>query len=277
MNLLKTLLPVAAVASLAIAAESCGKRAAQPDLSTIEFETRVDSVGYLVVNNNTGDSVYGAAKYSIVWPEKIGQEDFEAMRGKLMSLTFGDTKTTTVDEASQEYLESPVQIIKSSGDTAVTVTPVPYTQAYEAPENTFCMLESEVTLLNPNILVVQVYKYDYDYGEAHGEQSQHYMNYAIADHQILDSGNLFEPGNEAAILDLINAAAHEAYPDEGTLYADPITTYNEFQITENDIVFVYQQYEVAPYSTGIVKVPVSQYDLHRFLTPVAQQALGLNE
>ncbi len=88
---------------------------------------------------------------------------------------------------------------------------------------------------------------------------------------------MFKPGSTNAILDLINAKARMVYPTEGTLFDEPIATLGSVQIEEDDITFVYQPYEVAPFSTGIVRIPVSRFDLQRFLTPEAMDALSQNE
>lgn len=270
MRTFKTILPTAAVALCAIIAESCGNKDSS---STIEFETRVDSIGYMTPDY-FGDTVYTAAKYSVVWPEKIGQQDFEALRDSLLSLTFGSDKYTDFDDASKHFMAAGINELRQDGDSTVTYKQVDYEEAYAADKRNFSLIASDVTLLTPKLLVVQVYNYQYYYGAAHGMNTMRYLNYDLLSHKLLTTRNLFKSGNETAILDLINASAKTHYPEEGALSPDPIAYFDEFQITEDDIVFIYQPYDVAPYSTGVVRVPVSKYDLYRFLTPEASAALA---
>lgn len=261
---------MAAVAIAALAVESCNKKASD---DTIEFETRVDSVGYMTPDY-FGDTVYTAAKYSVVWPEKIGQQDFDAMRDSLLSLTFGSSKYDNFDSAAKAFMIAGINELKHDGDSLLDYKQVSYDAAYDAANRNFSTIATDVTLLTPKILVIQAYNYQYYYGQAHGMNTMRYLNYSLVDHKLLNSGNMFKSGNEKAILDLINASAKEHYPEEGALSADPIAYFDEFQITEDDIVFIYQPYDVAPYSTGVVRVPVSKYDLFRFFTPEANAAIS---
>lgn len=270
MRLFKTIFALAAVTAIAIAAESCSGNKSQTD---IEFETRVDSVGYMMPDFY-GDTVYAAAKYSVVWPEKIGKEDFDALRDSLLSLTFATPDATTFEDAARQYMLSVVREHSAESDTTFAYSKVPYDTAANAERSNESYIISDVTLLTPKVLVVQVYNYSYCFGAAHGMNTTRYLNYSIAAHKLLNAGNMFKPGNETAILDLINASAKEHYPEEGTLFPEPIGRIGDLQITEKDIVFVYQPYDVAPYSTGVVSIPVSQYDLHRFFTPEVIETLS---
>ncbi|MCM1310208.1 MAG: RsiV family protein [Bacteroides sp.] len=270
MNLFKTIIPIATVAAISIGAESCSTKTAD---DTIEFETRVDSVGFMTPDY-FGDTVYTAAKYSVVWPEKIGQQDFDALRDSLLALTFGSNDYETFDAAAKAFMTAGINELKQDGDSLVTYTAVTYDAAYDAANRNFSTVQTDVTLLTPRILVIQAYNYQYYYGAAHGMNTMRYLNYSLVDHKLLDARSVFKPGNETAILDLINASAKEHYPEEGTLSPDPIAYFDEFQITENDIVFIYQPYDVAPYSTGVVRVPVSKFDLYRFFTPEAAAAMA---
>lgn len=271
MKLFKTLLPCMAVGAMALIAESCSNPISE---STIEFETRVDSVGY-VVPDFFGDTVYTASKYSVVWPEKIGEEDFEALRDSLLNLTFGGAETHSFDDATKQFMMASLNDIREAADSTFTYTKVPFTDAYNADRNNIEIVNSTVSLLTPKVLVVQVNEYEYNYGAAHGMQTERFLNYSIASRQLMTPENTFKEGSASSILDLINSEAKTIYTGEAALFAEPIASFDNFQITEDDIVFVYQPYDVAPYSTGIVRVPVSQYDLYRFLTPMAVETLGL--
>lgn len=272
MRLFKTIIPCALTAVAGLIAESCAKPETD---STIEFVTRVDSVGYMIPDF-FGDTVFTASKYSVVWPEKIGRTDFDALRDSLLNLTFGTDTPDSFDKATQQFMTTALDGLRDESDSTFTYKKVPYTEAYDNNRNNISIINSNVTLLTPDVLVVQVYNYEYRYGMAHGMQTERFLNYSIANHSLMTPENTFKPQNGTAILDLINAEARKRYPGEGTLFAEPIASFDNFQITEEEIVFVYQPYDVAPYSTGIVRVPVSQYDLYRFLTPEAIKALGLD-
>lgn len=270
---MKTLLPVTLVALLVVCVEACGTKADNGEADIrIEFETRTDSVGYMVLHSDLADTIYAAAKYSIVWPEKIGEEDFQALRNRMLEMTFGESNTS-IEKAAAQYLTSPLKELQESGDS-ISFSKVPYPEAADAMNSTYAQVESEVTLLNPQLLVIRSSQYAYMYGAAHGGQNVDFLNYSLVDHKILTADNIFTKGSKQPILDLINEAVKEVYPPEA-LFSERISDFSTLEITDSDIVFVYQQYEVAPYSTGVVRVPVSHYDLYRFFTPLAKSALGL--
>lgn len=271
MKFSELLLPAAVAVLAACGFQSCNKGAGA---ETIEFETRADSVGYLVPDYY-GDSVYCAAKYSVVWPAKIGQQDFDALKDSLMMMTFGNPGPD-FDKAAEQYLRYGLNNLVAQKDTTVLAyEEVPYALAEDKERVNINLVNSEVTLLTPELLVIGVNHEVYYYGAAHGMKGRLFLNYSIKNHQLLTADNVFLPGNDKGILSIISAAAAEQYPEEGTLFDSPIKSYDNFQITENDFVFVYQPYDIAPYSSGIIEIAVSAQDLYRFLTADAIQALGL--
>lgn len=269
MRLFKSVFAIVAVASAAIISESCVRQSEQ----AVEFETRVDSVGYMVPDFH-GDSLFFAAKYSVVWPEKIGRDDFDALRDSLLHFTFGDASAATFNDAAHKFLLNGLTSYEAEADTVLAYVEVPYDTAFNAARSTIAVIAGDVTLLTPKVLVVQVQRYDYAYGTVHGMNTTRYLNYSLVNRRLITTESIFKPGSTTAILDLINASAKKHYPQEGALFPEPITGMGSIRITENDIVFVYQPYEIGPYSTGVVNIPVSRYDLYRFMTPEAYETLA---
>lgn len=271
MKLFKTLLPATLGALMTLGVASCNGSASK---DAIEFETRTDSVGYLIPDYY-GDSVFAAARYSVVWPKRIGEQDFNALNDSLIKLTFG-VSGVDFDQAAKNFTQSGLNnLIAESDSVTLKYEKVPFEEAYDEPRANLNMVSSEVTLLNPNLLVIRVDNQFYYYGAAHGMYYSNFLNYSILNHELMTVDNTFLAGNDKGILSIINNAARERYDAEGVLFDAPIETYANFQITENEIVFVYQPYEVGPYSSGIIEVPVSQQDLYRFLTEDAIKTLQL--
>ena len=267
----KTVIPSALIALTAVAVNSCS---GSSTVDTIEFETRTDSVGYLV-SDYYGDSVYSASRYSVVWPKLISEQDYNAISDSLTMVTFG-VKADNFAEAANIFTRAGLNDLTQdpdSGSRAYEV--VPFETAYDARRTNIDLISSEITLLTPDMLVVAVNTYTYYYGAAHGMIWRRFLNYSIKNHELMTVANTFASGNEKAILSLITASALKRYPDDGVLFDAPIEQFDNFQITDNDIVFVYQPYEIGPYSSGIIEIPVSQQDLYRFLTPAAIAALNL--
>lgn len=269
---LKSAIAVGAVAITVIAVESCSKPSSVP----IEFETRIDSIGYMMPDVG-GDTIYTAAHYSVVWPTKLGDGNFDSLKDSLLLYTFGYQGVDNFEEATKRFMMAGVYDLTENKDSLPTYIKVPYSTAYDADNRNYSCVTSEVTMLSPKLLVVEVNTDTYFYGSAHGMQSTNCLNYSLVDNKLLNAGNMFKPGNEKAILDLINAAAKTAYPTEGSLFDEPIETLGSVEIADDAIVFIYQPYEVAPYSTGIVSIPVNRFDIQRFLTPEVISVLSQDE
>lgn len=260
-KLLRTLLPIIVVGVLASVAQSCAHRGSA---DVIEFATRTDSVGYVMPDLH-GDTIYTAARYSAVWPEKIDEQDFRELTDSLLMYTFGST-----DGGFRHAAES---FMKQGLDSDAAHSEVPYTKAVEEEKANVFDVEASVSLLTPDVLVVEVYNYAYAYGSAHGYYTRRYLNYSVREHALLTADDMFT--DSAAVLNLIRRNAADKYAPGDMVDASEIQSITDFRISDQDIVFVFQPYDVAPYVVGVVEVPVAQYDLLPYLTPIAKSTLGL--
>lgn len=77
------------------------------------------------------------------------------------------------------------------------------------------------------------------------------------------------------MLQAINNTARRDF--EGQLYVDSIPGYSTIRIADNDIYFVYQPYDIAPYARGVVEIPVGIYELVDALSPLGRKALGASK
>lgn len=261
-TLLHTILPAAAVAAIAIAAESCHPTAD----SAIDFTTRADSVAYLLPEYY-GDSAYAAARYSVVWPERIGSADFSELADTLTRLTFGSNGG--FDSAASQFLNRPLTAM--TGDT-LSYQAAPFADAQEATLASLAVVESEVSLLTPALLVIDINSWGYMAHDAHGMQTRRFVNYDIDGHRLLSAADVFTPGSESAVSALIENVARHKYT-EAALFPDAVFTPSVFRFTDAGLEFVFQPYEVGPYSSGIITVPIPTAAISPHLTPQAAKLL----
>lgn len=263
----KTFFPILTTCALAIIAESCGR--SEPD--TIDFATRADSTAVLLPDY-LGDSAYVASRYSVVWPEKIKSQDFDAFKDSLVNITFGTTGINTFDQGVAEFMKQPL-LTAMDADTMTTL-PADYTTAMESRYITVNDVESNVSLLSPDLLVIDIAHYSYMAHAAHGMSTLRFMNYSIKEHTLLTPGNFFTADAAKALGPMIKEAAQKKY-SENALFSDAVYSIDNFRITDKNVEFVYQPYDVGPYSSGIITVALSHYDLRPYLTPVALSTLGI--
>lgn len=237
----------------------------------IEFETRTDSIGYVVRGSELSDTIYAAANYSVVWPAEVDDPKLNELRDSLLSLSFG-MATPDFAKAADQFLNSPLQSLIAEPDSTLSFSKVSFPEADSDPCHSTATVMSSVAHLTPSLLVIEIDKYYYNFGAAHGLSTRNYLNYAVNDHQLLTASNVFLPGNDAAILSIIDATARRLF-DDSTIFPEPITTFDNFQLTPSSIIFIYQPYEIAPYSSGIIEIPINLNDLRRYLAPTVIEAL----
>lgn len=119
-------------------------------------------------------------------------------------------------------------------------------------------------------------------GGAHGMYSTDFVNYAVADGNVLAFGDVFTDGSKPALRKAIRkwisdseyAETVASYDDSGLGSVDvPSVFYFDGQ---GKVWFVYQPYEIAPYSSGMIFVPLNVWEIGPALTPYAHRLLGVS-
>lgn len=275
MKLLKPIMLLGASVAVCAAGTSCSHSTTATAGTPIEFTLYADSVGYLSCDPHPSidsyyDTIYAAVRYSVVWPSQADNEELNVLRDSLLNLTFRGIDATTFDDAIKQLTSDiPLENLKDEFNAEPFLySQIPFTKAFNSYPSYEALVNSEVAWQTPKLLVIQVDKYVSYIGAAHGYGTIRYLNYDIVNHCVLTPENVFKPGNEKAIADLIEAKARAIYGEQ-QLFDDRITTFKDIRITKDGIEFLYQPYEVGPYSTGTVEVPINRFDLKRFLTPQA--------
>lgn len=182
-----------------------------------------------------------------VLPEKIGGEEIQAVRDSLMRL--GGIKE--LDRASAMPL-------LDEGYKMTTLDP---------KKDSACSTrynELTVTMVSPRLVVWRDYAYSYLCRSAHGVYNTTYVNYSIPKKKILELADIFKPGYEAPLAELLR----EKLKDDNIDLSVPLKEVgvpDDFEITETGIRFVYPLYEIAPYVEGEIAVELESYQLDDIL------------
>ena len=83
----------------------------------------------------------------------------------------------------------------------------PYASAMTAHHITSSDVESTVSLLTPDVLVIDIFSYGYVDRSAHGMQTRRFLNYSIKEHTLLTADKMFKPESADSISTLIAATA----------------------------------------------------------------------
>ena len=120
-----------------------------------------------------------------------------------------------------------------------------------------------VVLATPEAVVWEDYSYAYMCGAAHGNAACRYLNYSLGDGTILSLDDLMTTGYRDSLTELLRSRL----ADREDIFEDAeIGIPGQFRITSDGLQFVYQQYEIAPYSSGIIRVDLAAYELGDLLS-----------
>ena len=110
---------------------------------------------------------------------------------------------------------------------------------------------------------------DYYEGGAHGINQRLVMNFDNETGKLLTLSDVFIPGYEQALNDLLQKALIEKVDAKdiddlhakGYLYSMDMFAPENFVMGEDNITFIYNPYEIAPYAMGLVELTISNSEL----------------
>lgn len=250
-------------------------------ISSFEVKQTIKSLkrSYLAGGDNAvfGDSmkIYSTVSLDIEWPETFGHYDLTNLRDSLLAAAF-EHPCPTIDASMTADAEHP------EGADLFTMTPVdsiPNEPCMEYTRNT----STSMVTVSTDYAVYEVMTYTYT-GGAHGGTLARYVTYDFASSAVVNAANAFTAGSDSLLLAAITSQLCSDYRVNTPaglratgIDISELTVTPNFYFDDYEIVFVYNQYEIAPYAMGIIKVRVPFYAVADALTPFAKGLLGGNE
>lgn len=135
--------------------------------------------------------------------------------------------------------------------------------------NYYCSIEAHPLNVNSGILVYKLENSSYT-GGAHGMYSTTYLNFRPETGQVIRLKNLFKPGSEKQLNRLLleklmkdtNSGSLKELQDKAYLQDTDMYPSENFCLTNDSITFVYNVYEIAPYSSGITEITLPLSNLN---------------
>lgn len=133
-----------------------------------------------------------------------------------------------------------------------------------------------VISLTGRFLVYCVTKDYYEPRAAHGASLKKYINYNIITGRFITLADIFTANGMKELPALIAERANSIRSSIGPTDITSLPSGGNFYISpDEEIVFVYQEYEVASYAQGIISISFSPYELTKYMTPEAIDLFGL--
>jgi hypothetical protein len=125
---------------------------------------------------------------------------------------------------------------------------------------------------NRDIIGCHVNWYEYT-GGAHGRTFITCRNYRLEDGSIVTLDDYLKPGYESVLIPILdNLLLREAGCESrseldrhGYFSETPMFVPDNFEIRKDSIAFIFNQYEIAPYSTGITTLVVPENDIRKII------------
>jgi len=234
---------------------------------------------YHVVGDTTWGSdvdVYTLAAVTLQWPTRFGDNDVTALQDSLLTQFFFH-HDVDVDAAIASVMTHPLHYGEG---TLEEVDEIPEGDSALVLEATLDV--STVGFCDRFI----VYRADYyiNEGGVHPNYFSQYLNYDIRDNQVLDYNDIFVANCDSALLNIVtNALCDRYYVDnvdelveKADIYVDELFVSRDVYLTGHQIIFSYDPYDIAPWSTGVVEVPVYIDDIADYLTPLVRSLYNLD-
>lgn len=105
-------------------------------------------------------------------------------------------------------------------------------------------------------------------GGAHGSTGSDCINFNIKDGSLVSEEQIFKPGYEKTLSELLTSHLSDALPqqeDYDALFVKDIASNGNFRVSDEGIVYTYGEYELGPYYLGKIEVTVPWEEMEEIL------------
>lgn len=220
--------------------------------------------------------IYSKVHLTIQWPEELGGFNIQPLQDSIMSAIYENPKTS-IDETILAALDSP-----EGSDTYI----MEEIDSIPSAEQTMTLYRDKIVsaiTFSPSYIVYQIMTSSYN-GGAHGMSVSRFINYDFDSTRVITPQLAFKPGCDETLLKAIQEQLMAMCQvrtlselDNYGIFSNQIFVSPEFYLQGYNIVFHYNPYDIAPYSTGSIDVPVPYYAIRDCLTPEVLSLLASTE
>ena len=263
---MKPYLAILVPAVLALCAASCNKPAESKHtiaFDTIEQEQSFRLVGSAADYGVDSDLVY-SCEARMLMPSALCGDQTDTLRQVILKMAFDTLETSHTHLIEQAFHHAAAEVGYNPVDTVVP------SGVYDG-----CFIvEGDVATLTPAILSYGVTVSNYQPYAAHGMYTTNFVNYDFADSRIFTLKDIFTQQGLDALPAMLKKTARDMRGFIGPTQLDSLPSGDNFYIdNRNNIVFVYQPYEIASYAQGLIEIPVPAYLVSDNFTDYGRQLL----
>lgn len=245
---------------------ACGIAAALTIASCTDQDVKVDRLTLSVAEPISADRT-DSVKVSIEMEYVVsGVRDSvkRAFDENIVSAAFGEDYTglglkDAADKYTkdfvEEYRKSNADLLAHLDGTVSNSEEYDYSPEMLAWENS---VSGSFVGRHNDVVSYAITNYTYE-GGAHGSTGYSVVNMNLKTGKTVTEDDFFVPGFKEALSKLLTAHLHDAMPDQESydeLFLKDIEPNGNFMVSEKGVSYIYGQYEIGPYSLGIITVNV---------------------
>lgn len=176
-------------------------------------------------------------------------------------------RTTDVRGAMIQFIDSLIDVFKQDNKEQIQYA---QEEGFEPRDIDYeFILNTEVHYGNNNDIIGHFIKYYQYTGGAHGGTFITCRNYRLDDGSVVTLDNYFKRGYEDVLLPVLErklleyagCSSRDELDEHGYFSNEPMFISDNFEIRQDTIDFIYNQYDIAPYSTGITTLSVPEDEI----------------
>lgn len=180
-------------------------------------------------------------------------------------------RTTDVRGAMIHFIDSVLNIFKEENREQIRYA---QEEGFEPRDIDYeYVINTEVHYGNGRDIIghfINMYQYT---GGAHGGTFITCRNYRLEDGSVVTLDNYFKPGYEEVLIPVLEkklleyaeCGSRDELDEHGYFSNEPMFVSDNFEIRKDTIDFIYNQYDIAPYSTGITTLSVPEDEIRSIL------------
>ncbi len=248
-------------------------------VKSFKIDEDVITASRLLCITSPDDTTYLKISTSVQWPVKLASFDIKPLQDALLGILYPAYSGSDIAEAANAFTtevnSSLYAITAGSTITEIDEDKAPYDAYFFDKTATIKSITSNTATFE---IVTSMYS-----GGAHPNSDTNIFTYDLESSSIVTPDMIFKPGSENAIDSLIrNNLANQfgTTPDkltEGGLLENDVKMSGVMYLGQQCVCFVYQPYEIAPYSMGVITANLYFDEIRSLLTPKGTSLLGNGE
>ena len=194
----------------------------------------------------------------------------DAFNLDISTFLFGK-RTTDVRGAMTHFIDSVIDVFKQENKEQIQYAKE---EGFEPRDIDYeYVINTEVHYGNHRDIIghfINMYQYT---GGAHGGTFITCRNYRLEDGSVVTLDNYFKPGYEEVLIPILEkklleyaeCSSRDELDEHGYFSNEPMFVSENFEIRQDTIDFIYNQYDIAPYAMGITTLSVPNDEIRTIL------------